>query len=154
VATSPQTTPYPLGSRTARFAAQIIDGLVILIPLGVLSAAFGQGGLLIVLYLAGLALYAPWLMARPGERNGQTLGKQALGLRVVRLSGEPMTFGAGFRREAIGRTLLWIVTATLYFWIDSLWCLGDKRKQTLHDKIGQTLVVPASAHLAADPATA
>jgi uncharacterized RDD family membrane protein YckC len=44
-------------------------------------------------------VYAPLLMRRPGAHNGQTLGKQLTGIRVVREDGRPMTYGAAVLRE-------------------------------------------------------
>ena len=38
--------------------------------------------------------YAPLLMSAPGTRNGQTWGKQVLGIRSMRDNGEPFDFGA------------------------------------------------------------
>jgi uncharacterized RDD family membrane protein YckC len=97
--------------------------------------------------VAGLlgALYPPLLMARGGARNGQTLGKQALGIRVVRTSGEPVTFRIGFLRVVIGQQVLTAITFYVYAVFDYLWPLRDPRNQALHDKIAKTLVVKASA---------
>jgi len=50
-------------------------------------------------YLVVAFLYAPLLMARAGERNGQTWGKQALAIRVVRDNGQAMSFGWAALRE-------------------------------------------------------
>ena len=138
-----------LGSRATRFGAALIDGVVIGIPLAVLIIASGDsdagGALSGILYLAALALYAPLLMMRQGAHNGQTLGKQVTGLRVVHQSGEPMTLVNGLLRDAVGRSLINLVTCGLYGLLDALWCLWDPRKQCLHDKIGSTFVFEASA---------
>jgi uncharacterized RDD family membrane protein YckC len=65
------------------------------VPLIILAALVGAHGTLLVgiLYLGSIALYAPLTMARQGPRNGQTLGKQWLNLRVIHLSGQDMTIG-------------------------------------------------------------
>jgi uncharacterized RDD family membrane protein YckC len=138
-----------LGSRATRFGAALIDGFVIVIPLVVVVIAVGDSdagsALTGILYLAALALYSPLLMMREGANNGQTLGKQVTGLRVVHQSGEPMTLANGLLRDAVGRSLINLVTCGLYGIIDALWCLWDPRKQCLHDKIGSTFVFEASA---------
>ena len=90
-------------------------------------------------------LYAPLLMARAGERNGQSLGKQWLGIRVVRTDGEPVTFGTGVLRTVIGQQLLIMVTFYLYAFADYLWPLRDAQNQALHDKIAKTWVVQGAA---------
>ena len=86
-------------------------------------------------------LYAPLLMMRRGTANGQTFGKQMLDIRVVRTSGEPVTFWNAFLRQVVGQQLLMGLTLYLYAFVDYLWPLRDARNQALHDKIASTLVV-------------
>lgn len=93
----------------------------------------------IVATVAGL--YAPLLMARSGARNGQTLGKQAMGIRVVLADGEAIGFWRGVLRTVLAQQLLIAVTFYVYGLLDYLWPLGDRRNQALHDKIAHTLVV-------------
>src|SRR3954453_17963270 len=94
----------PLASWGSRLAAYLIDGLILLVPvirLTIVVVAIAAGSdtgavvTAIVGFLAYLVvafLYAPLLMAREGKGNGQTWGKQALGIRVIRDRGEPMNF--------------------------------------------------------------
>jgi uncharacterized RDD family membrane protein YckC len=81
-------------------------------------------------------------------RSGATPGKAALGIRVRR-SGRagPLTLGEALRREVlrIGLGLLGLVpvislVSSLVGLLDSMWLLWDPRRQTLHDKIADTLV--------------
>ena len=113
----PQAQPgwygKPLASWGSRAAAWLIDLMILLVPVivltvAVVAAAAGSdtgawvtGVLGFFTYLVALLLYAPLLMMREGEHNGQTLGKQALGIRVVRDSGEPMGFGWAALREIV-----------------------------------------------------
>ena len=87
-------------------------------------------------------LYAPLLMART---NGQTLGRMALGIRVIRAGGEPMTFGFAMLREVIVKTLLVGVVASATFglaWLlDVLWPLWDEENRALHDFVVNTRVI-------------
>lgn len=96
---------------------------------------------LYVVYLIVSLLYAPLLMCRQGERNGQTIGKQAAGMRVVYREGGPITFGRAALREIVGKTLLTIVTCGTYAIVGALWCLWDAKRQCLHDKVASTHVV-------------
>ena len=89
-------------------------------------------GLLVMLLLPVV------LMCRGGAANGQSLGKQALGLRVVREDGRPVGFGTALLREVGGKvllplTILWLV-------IDVAFLLGGR---SLHDRLASTLVAPA-----------
>ena len=72
-----------------------------------------------------------------GSGSGQTIGKRALGIRVVDFnSGGPIGFGRGLLRY-LARILSTIVCLLGYFWM--LW---DKEKQCWHDKLVTTVVVP------------
>lgn len=95
--------------------------------------------------------YAPLLLARRGARNGQTIGKQAMGIRVVRQDGLPVTFATALVREALGRQVPALLTSGLYVPVDYLWPLWDARNQALHDKIGRTYVVSALGSASVPP---
>lgn len=127
----------------SRVGATLLDGLILLIPLIIVGVVVGSdaAGVTYAITLLISLLYAPLLMARTGDDNGQTLGKQALGIRVRHESGEPMTFGRGVLRDFVGKTVLGLTV--IYTLVDSLWPLWDKRNQALHDKIGSTRVVKA-----------
>lgn len=96
-------------------------------------------------------LYAPLLMARRGARNGQTLGKQLMGIRVVRVDGEPVGVATGFLRTVVGQQLLIGLTFYVYGVLDYLWPLRDPGNQALHDKIASTQVLLAAPAAAPAP---
>ncbi|CAA9498927.1 MAG: hypothetical protein AVDCRST_MAG30-1793, partial [uncultured Solirubrobacteraceae bacterium] len=80
-------------------------------------------------------LYAPVMMSRT---NGQTVGRMATGIRVVRTSGEPMTFGWAMLREvAVTWILIYTIGGSLTFGLapllDILWPLWDEENRALHD---------------------
>jgi uncharacterized RDD family membrane protein YckC len=89
-------------------------------------------------------LYAPALMART---NGQTLGKMALGIRVVRANGKPVDFGYAMLREVAVKALLFGVaggvTGGLVQLADCLWPLWDEENRALHDMIVDSRVTSA-----------
>lgn len=149
----------PLASWGSRLAALLVDGLILLIPAVVLTivvvaiAAGSDTGAIVtgilgfLAYLVVAFAYAPVLMAREGERNGQTWGKQMINIRVVRDSGEPMSFGWAALREIAVKQLLfsWVGSAFLGIpWLlDNLWPLWDDQNRALHDMICSTHVVRA-----------
>ena len=98
-------------------------------------------------YLVVLFVYAPTLMAREGRNNGQTWGKQMIGIRVVRDIGEPMNFGwAALREIAVKGLLVSIVSSIIPLipWLlDYLWPLWDDQNRALHDMVCSTHVVRA-----------
>ncbi|MEJ2540562.1 MAG: RDD family protein [Gemmatimonadota bacterium] len=71
--------------------------------------------------------------------NCFTVGKRIMGLRVVRLDGEPMNWWASFERA--GGYVAGIATGLLGF-AQIFW---DPNRQCVHDKIGRTVVVVAGA---------
>jgi uncharacterized RDD family membrane protein YckC len=146
----------------ARFAAQLIDWLVILIPgsiVGFLLVAWlaGNGETVDFLYAVGATalfivgglfvalFYGPVLMRRPGRHNGQTWGKQLLGITVTRDSGEPFGFWSAALREiglkgvAVG--VACIVVPVIPFFLDYLWPLWDGENRAIHDMAAETHVV-------------
>lgn len=67
--------------------------------------------------------------------DGRTPGKMMLGLRVVRTTGESMTFGFAFLRW-VGYQI-----SKLVFYLGFIWIAFDKRKKGWHDKIADSIVV-------------
>ena len=76
-----------------------------------------------------------------GGPSGQTLGKKALGIRVISLKeGGSIGYGRGFVRWLVQNFLSWI------FLLGYLWMLWDKEKQCWQDKAAGSVVVPVSAY--------
>lgn len=71
--------------------------------------------------------------------NGQTVGKRLMGVRVVRLDGEPITWWTAFERA--GGYAAGLATGLLGF--AQVW--WDANRQTIHDRIVGTVVVREGA---------
>jgi len=106
-------------------------------------------------------LYMVILMCREGEHNGQTLGKQRLGLRVIRNDGEPIDLKTALVREGLVKTLPGVIgslsalvgVATSFFsLLDDLWPLRGNENQAIHDLVAETHVVQTKQQLAYAPA--
>jgi uncharacterized RDD family membrane protein YckC len=120
-----------------RVGAYIID-IIPVIVLELIGRATGNGALLALFYLAalGVSIYNRWYLA---GTTGQSWGKKALGLRLVKEStGEPMGALMAFVRD-----IAHIVDALPCF-VGYLFPLWDSKRQTLADKIMSTVVVPAA----------
>jgi uncharacterized RDD family membrane protein YckC len=91
--------------------------------------------------------YYPLLMMRDGQANGQTLGKQIVGIRVVQESGDPFTYGSAVLREFAIKYLLFGVVGGFFLAIPTLlnylWPLWDDQNRALHDMLASTRVVQA-----------
>ena len=140
--------PYPFKGFWIRFVASFIDGIILLIiiillasiSLVIFGAALGEGAgvgmFLLVFILASIAtiLYKPIMEA--SEYQG-TVGKYALGMKVVDQNGQRITMTSSFLR-----TILYIIGAQGF-----LLCLGvvmigfTEYKQGLHDILANTYVV-------------
>lgn len=92
--------------------------------------------LLGIVGLAGSLLYYAKLEGGP---SGQTLGKRAVGIRVVdAATGGPI--GPG---RAVGRYLFKAFISGNLCLLGYLWALWDNRSQTWHDKVVSSVVVKA-----------
>ena len=117
-----------------RFLAALLDGIIVGVIGGILGAILGGGaGGQAISTAIGLAYY---IYFEGGQ--GATLGKKALGLKVISTAGaSPIGSGSAAVRY-VGRIVSAIPLGLGYFWM--LW---DKDKQTWHDKIATTYVVEA-----------
>jgi uncharacterized RDD family membrane protein YckC len=137
----PQATTGPSGPRAGfwtRFGASFLDGIIVSIPYLLVSVATGNVALGYVVYLlVGIAYFTYF----EGSESGQTIGKKALGIRVIDLAGGgPIGSTRAFIRY-IGRIVSSIPLLLGYFWM--LW---DGEKQTWHDKMAGAVVVPTSSY--------
>jgi uncharacterized RDD family membrane protein YckC len=153
--------PLPLAGWWLRFAAYLLDTVILLcIAVAVFwgvwgtSGEAGTAGIAAAItwgttdYLVRGLLYAPLLMRRRGGHNGQTIGKQVAGIRVIREDGRPMSYGAAVLREWLAKTVMIQVagvalTGGVAVLLDYIWPLWDERNQALHDRVASTLVLEA-----------
>jgi uncharacterized RDD family membrane protein YckC len=149
----------PLASWGSRLAAYLIDALILLVPVVVLTvivvavAAGSDTGAVVtgifgfLAFLVVAFLYAPFLMAREGPGNGQTWGKQILGIRVVRDGGETMSFGWAALREIVVKGLGVGIASSIIpvvpWFLNFFWPLWDDENRALHDMVVSTHVVDA-----------
>jgi len=128
----------------ARFGAVVIDGLVIVIVPAiviVIGAVANSGAIIILGYLLLVVGGIGYEIYFHGGSTGQTIGKRALGIRVVDFNtGGPIGYGRATLR-LIGRYISGVVCYLGY-----LWMLWDDEKQCWHDKMANDVVVPVSAY--------
>jgi uncharacterized RDD family membrane protein YckC len=123
----------------SRFAAYLIDAIVLGVLYVIALIVVGRGPAYAIDLLAGFAYF--WYFE--GSPSGQTPGKRVLGIRVYDFgSGSPN--GIGFGRGII--RFLGKYISAIPCLLGFLWMLWDKEKQTWHDKIASTVVVPESRY--------
>lgn len=147
--------------RGTRLGAQILDGLIFgvmvylpfVVAAGVTGAftvspnldpedisSFGpMFGVAVLVGCIGLAVWG-WLTFTYVKRNGQTMAKKLLNIKVVRSNGEASSVGRIFWLRNIVNGLISIVP--LYGLIDALFIFSESR-QCLHDKLADTIVIKA-----------
>jgi uncharacterized RDD family membrane protein YckC len=197
--TLPFAEPAPAVTRaphSRRIPAAILDGVFGAIAVGICGTVgfligLGIGGAngtsddgweelgwILLGSLVGLAIgMVVWLvlvvglMRRPGVHNGQTIGKQMLGIRVMRAGGGDIGAGWAFMREILVKGLLVAITSSaisaLLGFADggaigalgaiALWygpAFFDDERRGLHDRLCDTRVVLAARQPAAPAAPA
>ena len=167
LAPRPAPARGPLASWGSRAGAYLIDGLVLLVPASILfftivggavgltgtdddvavGAAIAASILWALLFSVIALLYGPLLMKRAGARNGQTWGKQLVGIRAVRDSGEPWGFGSAALREVVLKHLAVFIASSIIpfipWFLNFFWPLWDDQNRALHDMAASSHVVRA-----------
>ena len=112
-----------------RLAAAIIDCLVVVAASSLLSLLPVVGNF--------ISFFVYWLYHWLFiGLKGQTLGKMAVGIKVVNAAGAVPGLGRAALREIPGKIL-----SSIAIYLGFLWVAWDKRKQGWHDKIAGTYVV-------------
>ncbi|MFM7682295.1 MAG: RDD family protein [Bacteroidota bacterium] len=137
-----------------RIAAYVIDTIILSVYLFIVFMAvqfddfftnFGTW-LFFMLLLAKL----PWILYQPVMEyltGGQTIGKMALGIRVVRLNGERVGWREVITRWLLRGDFLWISASYFVFLIpfwnifDSLIVMLSSRQQRIGDSLAGTIVI-------------
>jgi uncharacterized RDD family membrane protein YckC len=150
--------------------AAIITGLHTLVLLPFVGLPFGarlvhrvsgvRGGLLSALaYCAIAAWYVLFTMGRRGRFNGQTVGKQLMGIKVVRDDHRPLSHGYILVREVVLKWLLvslevvsgvavrlaLLIPLGAFAAVNFLWPLVDRSNRALHDRMLKTRVIHAES---------
>ena len=137
--------------RGARLGATILDGIIfgamvylpLLVTVGFGTDAAADGGTNLVVVVGGLFTLAgliawSWLTIKYVARNGQSIAKKLLHIKVVRRDGSPASVSRIFWLRNVVNGLLGMIP--IYGIVDALFIFGESR-QCLHDKIADTMVV-------------
>ncbi len=131
-----------LAGLVSRVVANILDGIVLVLVatllLFVLSRAGGSLGGPLVQFI-GLALPVVYHWYFWTRRDGQTPGKSAVGIRVVKTNGAELSDTDAFIR-AIGYQV-----SGIFCGLGFIWAIFDGNNQTWHDKLAGTYVVTADS---------
>lgn len=128
-----ETRTYELAGIGERFIALLIDGIV----LSIVGGIFGANGGGFIGSIAGFVVGVGYHWYFLTQQNGQTLGKMALNIRVVKVDGAPIRDA-----DAVLRYIGYYINTPLLM-LGWLWAFFDPQNQGWHDKIAQTYVVKA-----------
>lgn len=146
-----------------RLLARVIDSILMVIIGFILAAAFGVGlvasggdsdvstGLVLLVGLVGTAIAIAYEVLMLASR-GQTLGKMAVGIKVVRLDGQPLDIQSAAKRHSPSIVLRLIGVIPLVGLLGSLGLfilaianvvMVFSSKESVYDKVGKTRVISA-----------
>jgi uncharacterized RDD family membrane protein YckC len=141
----PSPTTIPKAGFWIRAVAAIIDSLLVTavevalgLVLGLVTAGLdstGQNMIAVVIWLFGTVLTVAYYVFFTGY-CGQTPGKMALRIKVIRTNGMEMGYGKAALREVLGKFVSGILLGIGYLMV-----AFDPQKQGLHDKIADTYVI-------------
>ena len=110
--------------------------LLINLTIGMLGIATeGDPAINTIIWLFGAVLSISYAVFFTGY-CGQTPGKMALRIKVIRTDGSPVNYGRAALREVLGKFI-----SSILLGIGYLMVAFDNRKQGLHDKIADTYVI-------------
>jgi uncharacterized RDD family membrane protein YckC len=144
--------PTPYQGVAIRFVAILIDYIIIGITVGIIALPFGVAaiaatvnagdmsalswGSIALVFLIGLVIWFLYFTLLEG-RYGQTIGKMALNIKVVREEdGMPVDYG-----EAAVRTVLRIIDGLFDYLIGAIFIWTSDKEQRLGDRVAHTVVV-------------
>lgn len=130
-----------------RLVAALIDAFIVFVLQFLLGsllalagvAAAGQqasaGNIAILVQLFGFALSCGYYVVFTGY-GGQTPGKMALRIKVIRRDGSPLSYGRAAFREVPAKFISGIILGIGYLMV-----AFDEQKQGLHDRMADTYVI-------------
>jgi len=148
----------PPGGFWIRLVAYLIDGLIVAVIDGVVLGIFflfvaGTSDFdneekltplivvgVLLLALSFIVIYWLYEALMTSSRRGATVGKLALGLRIVRADGARLSFGRATARHFLKA----MITPLVPLAIGYLMAAFTNRKRALHDFLADTLVIKSS----------
>ena len=121
-----------IGQRFGAFLVDLVISMVILFAGLVVGGLFGGGDFAGFVLNTAYLVFVVWLVTT----RGQSPGKMAIGIKIIKTDGSSAKLGSVLLREIIGKIVSAIVLLLGFIWI-----LFDDKRQGWHDKIAGTVVV-------------
>ena len=128
-----------IASAGQRLGAWLVDRVITLVfglALGFILGVAGTADDALDV-VAGIVAIGYWIVVLVlVATRGQSPGKMAIGIKIVKMDGTPIGFGTTLFREVLGKFV-----SALIIWLGFIWILFDGQRQGWHDKIASTYVV-------------
>jgi uncharacterized RDD family membrane protein YckC len=119
-----------------RLAANLLDGLIVGVPLAIISyfitGSMEGDPITSIINLA-------YFLLIPIYWSGYTIGKRIMGVRIVKVNGEKLGFGAMFLRTIVA-SLVYVVTLGIALIVSAIMVGVRRDKRAIHDFIAGTYV--------------
>lgn len=145
-----------LAGRGARLGAATIDGIFIFLIAWLMWLMFIPGGLsgivsghkpsFLISLMVGLSTLVVWIAINFSllARNGQTVGKKILGIKIARADNSPCdVWRIAGRRFLFPGLIGQIPIAGLFFSFVDILFIFQKSRRCIHDLIADTIVIQA-----------
>ena len=129
-----RSSAYELAGLGTRLIALFIDAIVLALISWVIGLVLGRaeiGGILG--FLIGVTYQWYFLT----QQNGQTPGKKIMGVRVIKVNGQPLQ-----GMDAVIRYIGYYINS-FFLMIGWIWAIFDENRQGWHDKLSGTYVIKA-----------
>jgi uncharacterized RDD family membrane protein YckC len=143
-----QPAPPPGGARAGpsgpradfwyRLGAFLLDLVILGLPVNIVLLAVPN---VVARNVFGIAAQIAYSVYFIGSGSGQTVGMRVLGIRAIdAATGGRVDYGKAFIRYLVS------LVSGLACLLGYFWMLWDPERQTWHDKVAGTFVVPVSAY--------
>jgi uncharacterized RDD family membrane protein YckC len=119
-----------------RVLASLLDSVIISIPLAILSyfiTGNWEGDIFTSLLNVLYFLIVPVLW------SGYTVGKKIVGIRIVKVNGEKLGFGAMLLRTVVA-SVIYVITLGIAFIVSAIMVAVREDKRAIHDFLAGTYV--------------
>ena len=128
---------YTLASVIARLGAAILDTMIFMVYSFVVSFVFAFTQIGFILPVFNILSFFLYYILMEQFASGQTLGKKAVGIRVVRIDGSPLSFV-----DSCLRSFLLLIEGAMTFGTLALLTSGtSKLRQRIGDLAADTVVI-------------
>jgi len=124
-----------------RMGANILDGLLLGVPIGILSVILGIS--VEDRDIVNAVISVPYYLLLPVVWYGYTVGKRTCNIRIARIDGEKVGFGTMVLRYIVGFAIVYVLTLGIAMIVSAFMVGLREDKRAIHDFIAGTYVTYA-----------